>query len=58
MVKKKFFFREIELFDFTSFFSQDFLKFSGPLCLKDASQGMDLIDGNVEMSDLNFWEKD
>ena len=24
--------REIDLFDFTSFFGQDFLKFSGPMC--------------------------
>ena len=28
---KMFFFREIDLFDFTSFFGLDFLKFSGPL---------------------------
>ena len=27
------FFREIDLFDFTSFFGLDFLKFSGPLCV-------------------------
>ena len=26
------FFREIDLFDFTSFFGLDFLKFSGPRC--------------------------
>ena len=26
------FFCEIDLFDFTSFFGLDFLKFSGPLC--------------------------
>ena len=31
MVKK--IFREIDLFDFTSFFGQDFFKFSGPLCI-------------------------
>ena len=29
---KKNFFLEIDLFDFTSFFGLDFLKFSGPLC--------------------------
>ena len=28
------FFREIDLFDLTSFLGLDFLKFSGPLCLK------------------------
>ena len=28
------FFREIDLFDFTSSFGLDFFKFSGPLCLK------------------------
>ena len=27
------FFREIDLFDFTSFFGLDFFKFSGPLCI-------------------------
>ena len=32
LVKKNFFFREINLFHFTSFFGLDFLKFSGPLC--------------------------
>ena len=29
---QKKFFREIDLFDFTSFLGLDFLKFSGPLC--------------------------
>ena len=30
------FFREIDFFDFTSFFGLDFFKFSGPLCPKRA----------------------
>ena len=33
-------FREIDLFDFTSFFSLDFFKFSGPLCKQTADQNV------------------
>ena len=51
MVKK--IFREIDLFDFTSFFGVDFFKFSGPLCLWENQMvsnvtglGLDVVGSN------------